>query len=133
MSGSERQGRVLITVAAAGNVAGALLVSALQVWSSSAATPFEFIGRPVLVVLAVAPLLFGRSWGRWPALVVAASSAIWLVGSAGTSSLLSADGRVGAGAAGLLVLAVGLVPWHPLAATALRRRGRAAGTPEAAA
>ena len=132
-SQSSRRGRRIILLAAAANVAGAFLVSALQVWSGSVATPFEYIGRPALAFVVAGLLLSRRAWTRWPALVIAAGTAIWLLGSAAPSTLLTPDERVAVGAAGLLVFGAGLLPWHPTDAATFRRRGRVAGGREAAA
>jgi len=117
---SATNGRLLLLTAVALNVGGAVLVSALQVWSASAAPPREYLGRPVLVVILTAPLLLGRFWGRWPASVVGAATAIWLVRAALSAAILPSTERAGVGLAAVIVIAAALLPWHPMVREALR-------------
>ena len=108
-------GMVLVVGSAAVNVAGAALVSVLQVWSASAALPREYVGRPILAVLLVLPMLLGRAWGRWPALAMGAATAFWLGGSAATAPLLPPEGQVAVALAAVVVLVAIVLPWHPAA------------------
>lgn len=114
-------GMLLVVASAAVNVAGAALISVLQVWSASAALPREYVGRPILAVLLVLPMLLGHAWGRWPALVMGAATAFWLGGSAATAPLLPAAGQVAVALAAIVVLVAIVLPWHPAARTVFNR------------
>jgi hypothetical protein len=127
MSNASHASRRLLFATVALNVGGAVLISALQVWSASAALPAEYVGRPLLAAVLTAPLLLGKPWGRWPALVVGAATATWLVLAAAGAAILPPAGRIAVGLAAAAVIAGALLPWHPAARVAPRPRTAAPG------
>lgn len=99
-----------VALAVIASVAGAVLVSLLQIWSRSVATPFELVGRPVIMLLLCMPSLLGRSWGRWLILFTGGASALWLFRSAATAQILQPFPRALVALAGIVVLASSSLP-----------------------
>jgi hypothetical protein len=109
----------------------AIAISALQVWSRSAATPAECIGRPLLILVFGYPLLTGRAWARWPLLLLAVATTVWLAVAAVQAPILAPWARGPIGLLALAAFAGALLPWHPQVRRLRAGRQAAVGAPAA--